>query len=85
MKHVKVELYCKAERTVIAEIETEGPLNEATLKNSTKVLDSRRMPMKEVLLDGVQLTCGACHEPLWFRSADEELVVAMVGMAKAVP
>lgn len=81
-----VELVCRNEGDlVVAEIETSGSLDAATIKRGLTPKDRARCPSGEVVIDGAQLTCAQCHGPLWFRAADGELFAANPGTLKVQP
>jgi len=80
-----VELVCKTEDQVVARIETEGALDAKMILRGITRVDPGRAPTVEKIRDGVQLLCGHCHEPLFFRAQDGELIAAMPGSAKVKP
>ena len=80
VKQVWVKLVCKTEDKVIANISApEGVLDYRRIIQGAVVADKARMPDTKLILDGVQLTCARCHEPLFFKAQDEVLFAAMPG------
>jgi len=82
-QHVKVELFCKNEGVVVAEVETSGGLTARDVIDGLTARDAKRCPPAAVVKDGVQLTCGHCQSMLWFRAADGELFPANPGTVAA--
>ncbi len=80
----KVEIVCKAEDLVIGIVETHGDLDAKTLRVGYEPAgDKDHYIQRNLFMDGVQLTCPHCHEPLFFRAADGEMIAAMPGTARA--
>lgn len=83
---VIVKLVCQQEGADVAEIESAGSLSAMAIRQGIKAVgDRRRCPEPNMIKDGVQLTCGRCHSPLYLQAADAEMVLAIPGLAKAVP
>lgn len=82
--NVKVKLICRAEDRHVADIELgpEANLDAMTIREGLSILDWNRCPPLSVILDGVQLTCGHCYEPLFFKGEEEELKAAMPSSVK---
>ena len=80
MKHVIVELICNAEGRLVGRIETGGSLDAQTIVRGLSVEDQVRCPDRKLIMDGVQLTCGRCYQPLYFRG-EAGIVPAMPGSA----
>ncbi len=74
-----VELVCKTEDKLVARVETKGSLTAQAIHKGIKVLDRGRVPRPRSILDGVQMVCTHCFEPLWFRGANGDLYAAMPG------
>lgn len=79
---VLVELLCKAEQKVVALIETLGPLTASVIQEGLTKKDKARIPPAELIMDGAQLTCRRCHQPLYFRDAQGNLLPACPGTAE---
>ena len=76
--NIKVELICQAENRHIADIELPpGTISAEAIRAGITPKDKVRCPPRNVIMDGVQLTCGKCYEALYFRCGEQELKAAM--------
>lgn len=79
---VVVELLCKSEGVVVAEIATDGPLDAKTILKGMSQKDEARVPTAQVIQDFVQMTCGHCHGALFFRDGEGQEFAAMPGSVR---
>ena len=77
---IVVEVVCGAEGKKIGETTVEpGLLTAEKLAAGYKPTDSERVLRLALVMDGVQMTCPRCHEPLFFRAADGRMFAACPG------
>ena len=86
MAKVKVELYCKNEDRVVADIEIQDgeQLNQYLIKRGLTNRVVTHCPPRNEIKDGVALNCR-CGAPLWFRTqlgdpGKSDLVLAIPGL-----
>lgn len=87
-----VELVCKAEGKLIANIKVtdKATIDERTIKLNSEIIDKTRMPLGTLIRNGVQMTCGHCFEPLFFRAETaghpkDKTDTAKAGLLPAMP